>query len=109
MPWSERMIGIMDDVWKHAAIDTPYGRIPTLNFEVCGDLMQANSRSTGLRGTKVPGLGHPPGRLLPAGNKPPHSQPEAITPGRPRLRSDQRIDGIVFRRGAGVAGKEAGV
>lgn len=43
-PWSERMIGIVDDIWKHAPIDTPYGRIPTLNFEVCGDLLQANSR-----------------------------------------------------------------
>ena len=43
-PWSERMIGILDDIWKHAAIDTPYGKIPTLNFEVCGDLLQANAR-----------------------------------------------------------------
>lgn len=43
-PWSERMIGIIDDIWKNAAIDTPYGRIPTLNFEVNGDLLQANSR-----------------------------------------------------------------
>jgi hypothetical protein len=43
-PWSERMIGIIDDIWKHAAIDTPYGKIPTLNFEVCGDLLQANTR-----------------------------------------------------------------
>jgi hypothetical protein len=43
-PWSERMIGIVDDVWKHAAIETPFGKIPTLNFEVCGDLLQANSR-----------------------------------------------------------------
>ena len=43
-PWSERMIGIVDDVWKHAAIETPFGRLPTLNFEVCGDLLQANSR-----------------------------------------------------------------
>ena len=43
-PWSERMIGIVDDLWKHAAIETPCGRIPTLNIEVCGDLLQANSR-----------------------------------------------------------------
>jgi hypothetical protein len=43
-PWSERMIGIIDDIWKHAPIDTPYGKIPTLNFEVCGDLLQANAR-----------------------------------------------------------------
>ena len=43
-PWSERMVGILDDIWKHASIDTPFGKIPTLNFEVCGDLLQANSR-----------------------------------------------------------------
>jgi hypothetical protein len=43
-PWSERMIGIIDDVWKHAPVDTPYGKIPTLNFEVNGDLLQACSR-----------------------------------------------------------------
>lgn len=43
-PWSERMIGIIDDIWKNATIDTPFGKIPTLNFEVNGDLLQANSR-----------------------------------------------------------------
>ncbi|HEY5910284.1 MAG TPA: acetylxylan esterase [Verrucomicrobiae bacterium] len=43
-PWSERMIGITDDIWKNAKIETPYGKIPTLNFEVCGDLLQAGSR-----------------------------------------------------------------
>jgi len=43
-PWSERMTGIIDDVWKNAPIDTPYGKIPTLNFEVNGDLLQACSR-----------------------------------------------------------------
>ena len=43
-PWSDRMTGIVDDVWKNAAIETPFGKIPTRNFEVCGDLLQANSR-----------------------------------------------------------------
>jgi hypothetical protein len=43
-PWSERMIGIAEDLWKHAPIDTPHGKIPTLNFEVSGDLLQACSR-----------------------------------------------------------------
>lgn len=44
-PWSERMIGLLDDIWKHAPIDTPFGKIPTLNFEVNGDLLQACSRT----------------------------------------------------------------
>jgi hypothetical protein len=43
-PWSERMIGIVDDIWQQAPIDTPFGRIPTRNFEVAGDLLQACSR-----------------------------------------------------------------
>lgn len=43
-PWSARMIGIIDDIWKHAPIDTPFGRIPTYNFEVNGDLLQAGAR-----------------------------------------------------------------
>jgi hypothetical protein len=43
-PWSVRMTGIIDDIWKHAPIATPFGKIPTLNFEVNGDLLQACSR-----------------------------------------------------------------
>ena len=43
-PWSKRMIGIVDDIWKYAPIDTPYGKLPTLNFEVGGDLLQGCSR-----------------------------------------------------------------
>lgn len=42
--WSERMLGIIDDIWRYAPIDTPYGKIPTLNFEVGGDLLQAGAR-----------------------------------------------------------------
>ncbi len=43
-PWSERMIGIVEDIWKHAPVETPYGKIPTLNFEVNGDVLQACAR-----------------------------------------------------------------
>ncbi len=43
-PWSERMLGLMDDIWKHAPVATPFGNLPTLNFEVCGDLLQAGAR-----------------------------------------------------------------
>lgn len=44
-PWSERMTGILDDIWERAAIDSPHGKLPTLNFEVTGDLLQACSRA----------------------------------------------------------------
>ncbi len=43
-PWSERMIGIIDDVWANARVETTFGVIPTRNFEVSGDLLQACSR-----------------------------------------------------------------
>ena len=43
-PWSERAIGIIDDIWKNARIETPFGKLPTLNFEVDGDLLQACAR-----------------------------------------------------------------
>ncbi len=43
-PWSERAVGLIEDIWKNAAIETPFGKIPTLNFEVNGDLLQSNSR-----------------------------------------------------------------
>ncbi len=43
-PWSKRMIGLVDDIWKNARVETPFGRIPTLNVEVNGDLLQAGAR-----------------------------------------------------------------
>ncbi|HOD81260.1 MAG: hypothetical protein BWX88_00365 [Planctomycetes bacterium ADurb.Bin126] len=43
-PWSERMIELVDDIWKNATIDTPHGKIPTRNVEVNGDLLQACAR-----------------------------------------------------------------
>jgi len=43
-PWSERALRIVDDIWANAPIETPFGKIPTLNFEVNGDLLQACSR-----------------------------------------------------------------
>jgi hypothetical protein len=43
-PWSDRAREIIDDIWKNAAIPTPSGLIPTLNFEVNGDLLQSCSR-----------------------------------------------------------------
>jgi hypothetical protein len=43
-PWFDRMTEIMEDIWANAAVPTPYGTIPTRNFEVNGDLLQACSR-----------------------------------------------------------------
>lgn len=43
-PWSDRMIDIVDDIWEYAPYDTPYGKIPSLNVEVNGELLQTLSR-----------------------------------------------------------------
>lgn len=51
-PWSERAIGIIDDIWKNAPVETPFGKLPTRNFEVNGDLLQACSRLFWLTGQR---------------------------------------------------------
>ncbi|MFH1716110.1 MAG: FAD-dependent oxidoreductase [Planctomycetota bacterium] len=43
-PWSERMIGILDDLWQQAPIQTPYGPIVSLSQEVNGEMLQTLSR-----------------------------------------------------------------
>ena len=43
-PWSERMAGIIEDIWKHAPIETPAGKIPSTNDEVNGEMMQLTAR-----------------------------------------------------------------
>jgi len=43
-PWSERMLSILDDMWLHAPIETPHGRIVSTNVEVNGEMLQALSR-----------------------------------------------------------------
>lgn len=43
-PWSERMISIIDDIWKYAPVETPFGNICSDNPEVNGDMLQSLSR-----------------------------------------------------------------
>ncbi|MBN2136923.1 MAG: FAD-dependent oxidoreductase [Sedimentisphaerales bacterium] len=43
-PWSERMIAILDDIWNHAPVDTPFGKIPSTSREVNGEMLQTLSR-----------------------------------------------------------------
>ncbi len=51
-PWSERMIAILDDIWKYAPVVTPFGKIPSDNPEVNGDMLQSLSRVFWLTGEK---------------------------------------------------------
>ncbi len=43
-PWTDRMVGMVDDIFQHANVETPYGTIPTTNVEVHGELLQVLSR-----------------------------------------------------------------
>ncbi|MFY0651842.1 MAG: hypothetical protein JXQ96_07400 [Cyclobacteriaceae bacterium] len=43
-PWSERMIEILDDIWKHAPIETVFGNITSTNVELNGEMLQVLSR-----------------------------------------------------------------
>ncbi len=43
-PWSERMINILDDLWRHAPEETNYGKIVSRNQEVNGEMLQVLSR-----------------------------------------------------------------
>jgi hypothetical protein len=51
-PWSERMTGLIDDIWKHADYETPFGAIPSLDVEVNGEMLQALSRVFRMTGDK---------------------------------------------------------
>jgi hypothetical protein len=43
-PWRARMMGIVDDLWRYAPIETPFGRIVSLDPEVNGDMLLVLSR-----------------------------------------------------------------
>lgn len=43
-PWSERMLGMLDDIWAHAPVETEFGRIPSDDPEVNGEMLQVLSR-----------------------------------------------------------------
>jgi len=43
-PWSQRMLSILNDIWKYAPIETPFGNIPSTSQEVNGEILQTLSR-----------------------------------------------------------------
>ena len=49
-PWFKRMRGLVDDIFKHARIDTRYGKIPSTNIEVNGELLQLLPRLYSMTG-----------------------------------------------------------
>ncbi|MBZ0257666.1 hypothetical protein K8I31_16490, partial [bacterium] len=42
--WADRMIGIQDSIWKYAPFETPYGNIPSNDFEINGEQLQVLCR-----------------------------------------------------------------
>ncbi len=51
-PWRERMIGILDDMWARAPVDTEFGEIVSDNVEVNGEMLQVLSRIYWMTGDK---------------------------------------------------------
>ena len=51
-PWCARLRGIIDDIFKQARYDTPYGKIPSKNIEVNGELLQILPRLYCMTGDK---------------------------------------------------------
>ncbi len=43
-PWSERLLGLVDDIWLHAPYQTQFGKIPAQDHEVNGEMLQVLSR-----------------------------------------------------------------
>ena len=43
-PWCDRMLGLLDDIWANAAVETEAGTLPSTSHEVCGELMQTLCR-----------------------------------------------------------------
>jgi hypothetical protein len=43
-PWYERLVEILDDIWAYAPVTTGFGRIPSMNVEVNGEMLQVLSR-----------------------------------------------------------------
>ncbi|UCH64326.1 MAG: hypothetical protein JSU77_12515 [Fidelibacterota bacterium] len=43
-PWSERMLGMLDDMWQRAPVETPFGPIVSESQEVNGEMLQTLSR-----------------------------------------------------------------
>jgi len=43
-PWFGRMISILDDMWSHAPVTTPYGNIVSKSQEINGEMLQTLSR-----------------------------------------------------------------
>lgn len=49
-PWLDRMLAIQDDIWKHAPVDTPFGKLPSTNVEINGEQLQVLARIYWLTG-----------------------------------------------------------
>jgi len=50
--WSQRLLAILDDIWKHAPVETKFGKIPSTSQEVNGDLLQTLLRIYWMTGEK---------------------------------------------------------
>lgn len=52
-PWSERMLGLLDDMLAHAEVPSEVGLLPAASHEVSGNLMQVLSRMYWMTGNET--------------------------------------------------------
>lgn len=52
-PWSERMLGMLEDLWAYGAVETEIGRLPSTSHEVAGNLLQLCSRIYWMTGEEI--------------------------------------------------------
>ena len=109
-PWRARMLGIVDDLWRYAPVETRYGRIVSLDPEVNGDMLLVLSRlywmtrdaryleyATRLGDYYLLGCASSDARLRDA------------AAARPRQRGDRRAHGAVRHAAEGAAAEGGGV
>lgn len=52
-PWADRMLGLIDGIWRHASNTTEVGLLPAADHEVAGNLLQVHSRLYWFTGQEV--------------------------------------------------------
>lgn len=50
--WFQRMKAVEDEIWSNPTIDTPYGKIPSVDIEINGEQIQALARLYTMTGEK---------------------------------------------------------
>ena len=105
-PWRARMLDIVDDLWRYAPIETPFGRIVSLDPEVNGDMLLVLSRLYWMTQRRaVSRVRDAARRLLPPVEPSPDARLRDAAAARPRQRGRVGADRAVRDAAEGAAGE----